>query len=317
MGNRLLVDENAGPNTPVWQAFQKRFGGQPWECVFLSQAHRGIPDVEILDKLLTADAVLLTGDRVLHALALARGHRSYTLDAEGKLTSRPLPGVRPPAQTPKSVYAELQEDYRGAPRSCLSRSLKRGLTESQLKGYRTARRRIRSHFGSAAAIAQASFTIGATPTPSGVLCGFVLRLAGNSGVKGLKATEGYCTGAAGEADEADEACPVLFAARELYLLQLERVRTELFVIPPRSLELTRRLLAPGPPPEAPLHAALQRLLGDLAAVSVSPCVKGFFHDGMTSKLDALARGRTNEVVRLDFGRVARSVLEASGSAQPA
>ena len=78
MGNRLLVDENAGPNTPVWKAFQRRFGGRAWECVFLSQAHPGIPDVEILDKLLTADAVLLSGDRVLHAPALARGHRSLS-----------------------------------------------------------------------------------------------------------------------------------------------------------------------------------------------------------------------------------------------
>jgi hypothetical protein len=313
MGNRLLVDENAGPNTPVWQAFQKRFGARAWECVFLSQAHPGIPDVEILDKLLTADAVLLTGDRVLHAFALARGHRSYTLDPHGNLTSRPLPGVRPPVNTPKSVYAELQEEYRGPPRSGLSSSLKRDLTESRLKGYRTARRRMRSHFGSAAAITQVSVTIGATPAPSGLLCGFVIRLAGKSGVKGLKATEGYRTGTAGEADEA---CPVLYALRELYLLQLERVRTELFVIPPRSLELTRRLLAAGPPPAVLLHTALQRLLGELATVSASPCVKGFFHDEMRNKLHALARRPTNEVVRLDFERVARSVLEAGGSTQP-
>ncbi len=313
MGNRLIVDENAGPNTPVWEAFQRKFGGQVWECVFLAQAHAGIPDVEILDKLLTADTVLLTGDRVLHMRALAQGCHSYTLDPHGNLTSQPLPGVRPPHRPPMSVYGELQEDYRGAPRSDLSAGLRRGLTDAQLKRYRTARRRIRSHFGAAAAIAQVSVTIGATLTPSGLLCGFAFRLAGNSGVKGLKATEGYCTGVGGEVDAA---CPVLCALRELYLLELEPVRTELFVIPPRSLDLSRTLLAGGSSTAGPLPAALQRLLGGLAAVSVHPCMKGPFHDGMSSKLAALTRGPTNEVVRFDFARLAQAVREVSSPTRP-
>ena len=43
------------------------------EFVFLAVEHPGIPDAEILDKLLDAGSVLLTGDRVLHNLALGRG----------------------------------------------------------------------------------------------------------------------------------------------------------------------------------------------------------------------------------------------------
>jgi hypothetical protein len=45
-------------------------------------------------------------------------------------------------------------------------------------------------------------------------------------------------------------------------------------------------------------------------------VKGFFHDGMRSKLHTRARGPTNEVVHIDFVRVARSVLDAADSTQP-
>jgi hypothetical protein len=40
--------------------------------VFLAVEHPGIPDAEILDKLLDPHSVLLTGDRVLHNLALGR-----------------------------------------------------------------------------------------------------------------------------------------------------------------------------------------------------------------------------------------------------
>lgn len=65
----------------------RRFGGEQYEYVFLGQAHRGIPDVEILDKLLRPGIILLTGDCVLHARALERGCRSYTLNDCGQLTT--------------------------------------------------------------------------------------------------------------------------------------------------------------------------------------------------------------------------------------
>ncbi|MDA1052495.1 MAG: hypothetical protein O3C40_18720 [Planctomycetota bacterium] len=47
--------------------------------VFLSESHPGIPDVEILDKLLHPGTVLLTGDCVLHERAIQQGIRSHTL----------------------------------------------------------------------------------------------------------------------------------------------------------------------------------------------------------------------------------------------
>lgn len=113
--------------------------------------------------------------------------------------------------------------------------LKRGLTEKQFKRYRTARRRIRSHFGSEAAISQVSVTVGSKLSERGLLCGFVLSVAGNSGVKGLRASEGYCRPAKGVTDTA---CSIIHVLRDQYLLQLEQVRTELFVISPSELEFT-------------------------------------------------------------------------------
>ncbi|MFV1980818.1 MAG: hypothetical protein ACC655_06670, partial [Rhodothermia bacterium] len=59
---RVIVDENAGPGTAVWEQFQRAFGGEQCEYVFLAKTHCGIPDVEILDKLLRPGTVLVTGD---------------------------------------------------------------------------------------------------------------------------------------------------------------------------------------------------------------------------------------------------------------
>ena len=50
--SRLIVDENAGPGTPVWEQYHRAVGDGPVEYVFLKETHLGIPDVEILDKLL-------------------------------------------------------------------------------------------------------------------------------------------------------------------------------------------------------------------------------------------------------------------------
>ena len=42
--------------------------------------------------------------------------------------------------------------------------------------------------------------------------------------------------------DGSSAISVIHALRDLYLLHLEQVRTEVFVIPPESLELSHRLL---------------------------------------------------------------------------
>jgi hypothetical protein len=301
---RVIVDEGAGSGSKVWEEFCRLpiLGGGA-ECLFLKDAHPGIPDVEILDKLLGPNTILVTADRVLHMRALERGIRSYTINEQGQITRRRLPGVQTSA-LPSSVYCELQSDYRHHSTGDLSGRLKMGLSEKQFKRYRTARRRINSHFGAAAAISQASLTVGAKPTKQGLLCGFALRLAGNSGVRGLQASEGYCR----PADAlSDPACAVIHALRDQYLLHLEQVRTELFITSPLALDLCRDLLAEVTP-AAPLHQVLQELLKGLGPLTLHPCTKGFFFDWMSNKLNRLARGSSNEVITVDFAAITENVL---------
>ena len=306
MAKRVIVDENVGRTTALWREFQRVLGGQPWEYVFLSEAHPGIPDVEILDKLLRHSTVLLTGDCVLHERAIQQGIRSYTLNQQGQLTRQRQPGVVVSRPLPQSVHADLQHDYRHQPGHEITGRLKSGLTEKQVKRNRTARRRIRSHFGSSLAISQVAVTVGSKTTPQGVLCGFVFQVSGNPGQKGLRASEGYCLPAAGHTDAA---CPVIHAMRDLYLLQLEQISTEVFVIPPESLELSRRLLDP----EAveineSLAGSLSCLLQAASRLTLHPCVKGRFFDSMQRKLKQLDRTGSNEVTRVDFAQLAGRLL---------
>ena len=312
MAKRVIVDENVGRKTALWQEFQRVLGDQPWAYVFLSEAHPGIPDVEILDKVLQPGTVLLTGDFVLHERAIQQGFRSYTLDQQGQLTRQRQSRVTISTSLAQSVYTDLKDDYRHKADHEITDRLKSGLTEKQLKRYRVARRRIRSHFGSAGAISQVAVTVGSRTTRRGFLCGFVFQVAGNSGQKGLRASEGYCLPMSGDANAA---CPMIHALRDLYLLQLEKVRTEVFVIPAESLELSRRLLdsEAGETTES-LVGSLNRLLQAVSCLTLHPCVKGRFFDSMQRKLEQLDRTGSNEVTRVDFAQLAGRLLmdEAEG-----
>jgi hypothetical protein len=66
MARRVIVDENAGPGTEIWEQAQQVFADQQWDYVYLAKSHRGIPDVEILDKLLRPGAVLLAAPISTH-----------------------------------------------------------------------------------------------------------------------------------------------------------------------------------------------------------------------------------------------------------
>jgi hypothetical protein len=88
MDYRVIVDENAGPGSTLWQQFLAALNVPLADCLFLKDVHPGIPDVEILDKLLTAGIVLVTADRVLHMQAIEKGNRSYTLNERGQLTRK-------------------------------------------------------------------------------------------------------------------------------------------------------------------------------------------------------------------------------------
>jgi len=303
----LIVDEGVSSNSPIWKEFQKAHKGQEWHFTHLREAHPGIPDVEILDKLLVdSNTALLTSVRVLHMQALARGYRSFTLTEIGYLTHEALPGVHLPARPPQSVLQRLEPAYMHRSVTTIPSLLKRSLTERQLKRYRTARRRIRSYFGSAAAISKVSITIGMNPAASQGLCGFFMHIEGTSGVKGLHATEGYFHGPKGDLYGA---ASVVYALHELYLLQLEGKSTNLFIMEPAAYELSTKLVTISSKPGMNLHGVLQILLQNVTRVNLQLCRKGRCHDRMICKFDSLIQSVSNEVVVVNFDKIIENLSD--------
>jgi hypothetical protein len=302
---RVLVDEGVGAGDAIWSQTKRYFSEHSAALCFIAQDHPGIPDVEILDKLLDKNTILITHDCVLHNRACSLGYTSLTLSTRGKITHSPLPGVKLPAKQPPSVLKELQHDYVYDP-PILTHKLNRGLSEKGLKNHRRRRRRIRSYFGSAQNITAASVTIGSLMGRKGFISGYVLNLAG-SGVKGLRASEGYCIAKKGEATPA--LC-MIHALSVLYYLQLENVRMEAFIIPTDSLSLTQTLaVAENMQQGSPYEECLSQLLAGLHQITLQPCTKGRFHDGMVSKLHQLDTSQTNELNPLDFETLSRHVRE--------
>ena len=275
------------------------------EFLWLAQAHRGIPDVE-LRRLLGLETILLTTDRVLHNQVCELGFHSYTLDEHGNLRRRELPGVRAPKQISVPRQGELKSDYVHPPYP-LAQALKHGMTEKAFKHYKTRRRRIRSYFGSAHNIASVALTVGATNTAKGSLSGYFLRLAGKAGIKLLQATEGYSVSSA---RAEDPACCIIHALRELYLLQLESIPAQIYIIPPASLALCESLMKlEDGCPTTEAGKCLQRLLKGTATAGILPCVKGHLFERMQRKLQQLTSARTNEVVTVEWASVISAINE--------
>ncbi len=301
----VIVDEGVGTGDAIWSQTKRYFSADSASFCFISQDHPGIPDVEILDKLLGKSTILITHDCVLHNLACRYGYTSLTLSKRGKITHSPLPGVTLRTKQPPSVMKELQHDYVYDP-PILAHKLNRGLSEKALKNHRRRRRRIRSYFGSAQNITAASLTIGSRMGRRGFISGYELNLAG-SGVKGLRASEGYCLT---KQSEATPSLCVIHALAVLYHLQLDNVRTEAFIIPADSLALTQALAAETDTRSLPPYeACLNELLSGIRRLTLQPCAKGRFHDGMMNKLRQLDTSKTNELNSLDLEALCRHVSE--------
>jgi hypothetical protein len=305
---KVVVDECVGPESHLLEQFRAWLDGRPAKFLYLAEEYPGIPDVEILDKLLGSGVVLITNDCVLHNRVCASHRRSFTLNEQGQLTRRRLKGVmESKRRTAPSVSKHLEDSYLSPPHE-IARRLMLDLPEKRLKGLRTARRRIRSYFGSQANIARVALTIDANQSRDRILCGFALRVAGHAGVKGLAASEGYCAVPANT--YIDDHC-VTHGLRAVFCLHLDQVPLDIFLIPNAALDLCNSLQTTPAPDSGHVGGTLEVLLTSLREVQVLPCVKGRFHDAMKQKLRQLAATNSNEVRSLDFGEIDRRVVGAN------
>ena len=108
---RVVVDEGVGPNSELIAQFRAHLGERHVGFVFLAREHPGIPDIEILDKLLDRRSVLVTQDRVLDNLATGRGFRSIIKISGSGLTDHRLANVAALDRHLPVAHATLRDSY--------------------------------------------------------------------------------------------------------------------------------------------------------------------------------------------------------------
>jgi len=297
---RIVVDECLGTASPLLAQLIQQIGNQPIEIVYLAVRHPGVPDIEILNKVLDGRTALLTRDRVLHNEAIGRGLRSFIPGPTGSLSDRRVPGVprktrlQPVPSGGLRCYLPKPDTEAQAIASCVAGFL----SEQQLKKFRTKRRRIRAHFGSIDNIAATAITIGQMRTGSGVVGGFQLKVDARHGVSCLSpASESYFLDCSPHQEPLN--C-VVWALAQLFVLQLQSLPVTLFVCDAAVVRQCVDLVSGRPVGNSPTAQATDRLLRAICEARVQACVKGRFFDRMTVKLHQLALGESNELVPINM-----------------
>jgi len=301
---RVVVDEGVGPDSELVRQFRDRLGEQQVAFVFLASEHPGIPDIEILDKMLDARSVLLTQDRVLHNLAIGRGFRSMIKTSGSGLTDRRLAHV--PALdrhlpvdrgTLRDSYVQQSNPEAQAITGCLSGFL----SAHQLKQFRTKRRRIRAHFGSSDNILTTALTIGQRRTTRGIVGGYMLKVDARHGVKSLfPASESYFL----DSDRNEPLHATCWALAHLFQLQLQNYPLTLYHLESAALARCAVLIANRGAAISVVERMAARLLTAVFQPNPVKCTKGRFFDRVNDKLSQLAKFGTNELVPLDVRAMA-------------
>ncbi len=302
---RIVVDECLGPDSPLLSKLKGQQGDHPVALEFLAARHPGIPDVEILDKLLDGRTALLTFDRVLHTTTIDRGFRSFAPLPDGRLTCRKLPDVATRDTSLPAARGGLRDSYaheRTPVAQAIFGCLVGFLSEHQLKQFRTKRRRIRAHFGSLDNIAATALTIGQRRTPRGIVGGYTLKVDARHGAKSLlPASEGYFLDPAGEGEPVHA---LIWALSHVLFLQLEQRPLTLFLCDSDVAETCAALIAGHNAKHNLVERMAIRLLGTVSKPQPQACVKGRFFDRMQAKLEQLTIHDSNELVRIDLQAMA-------------
>jgi len=243
---------------------------------------------------------------VLHNLAIGRGFRSFVHTPESGLTDRRLAHIAAPDRH-LPVAGALRSSYKHQPdqeAKTITACLAGFLSVHQQKQFRTKRRRIRAHFGSADNILAAALTIGQRRTAQGVIGGYLLKVDARQGVKTLyPASESYFLDRAGN-EPLQATC---WALVHLFQLQLQSYPLTLYHIDRAALARCTALIDDRDAAATAVERMVARLLAALSRPKAAECTKDRFFDRASDKLSQLARFATNELVSVDPQAVADDV----------
>lgn len=296
---KIIIDEGISASSPTFKSFLQWLGNQTAEFLFLSKEHPGIPDIEIIDKLLPKYHNLLTKDRVLHNRAIAKGFKSFILDENGNLITKSLKNIRQKESAP-SVRKEIASSYLLEPSEMVCKLTSRlcsTFSQKYIEKLRTKRRRIRSHFGDVANIASIDITIASKKTPKGVLGGYLLKINAKQALKALmNASEGYCL----DASFGHSLSPIFYALSHIFCLHLTHIPITIYILSTENFDMCLKLKTSAEIPDHPIEHSVKLMLQHLTNVDILPCLKGPFFNRMEAKIDQLQHTKTNEIVTADF-----------------
>lgn len=309
---QIIIDEGISESSVTFKCFLEWLGTRTGNLLFLSKEHPGIPDIEIIDKLLPKYQNLLTQDRVLHNRAIAKGFKSFILDKNGGLTTKPLKDIKLKKLYLPSVRKEIQANYLQKPSDevCqLTSRLTSMFTQKCVEKIRTKRRRICSYFGDVANIASIDFTIASEKISKAVIGGYFLKINARQSLKALiNASEGYCL----DQTYGHILSPVFYALSYLYCLHLSHVPVTLYITSPQVLEMCQNFKTTTLVDD-PVEQSVKLLLSYLNHVELMPCVKGPFFDRIQAKLNLMKHRKTNELMTLDFQAMTEIFLKPAFS----
>jgi len=288
---RIVVDEAISTaQFTRFEAFAGEKGIDTSDCIFIKDAHPGMPDSQILQHYLDETTILLTTDRPFHNTVLAKGLHSYYID-QHKITKKPLPGIRPkPDVDPTKSDLILKESYRQP--SVEIRPLLLPASPRKLKKLQVKRRRIRNHFGGQDHLDQVAVTVSWRMLGDQTLLGIRVRISSNVGLKALDASESYLV----ERVDPDRRglVAVCHALVLLIQLMLYSVKTLVYY---DTRNIDNPLAQATGEAGDPYRAFFDTLFECFEDLEFIPAPKGKYVEKLRRKLDQLARdGKTNEIV---------------------
>jgi hypothetical protein len=221
------------------------------------------------------------------------------------LTSRKLHEIATRDKSLPAARGGLRDSYmheRTRDAQVIAGTLAGSLSEYQLKQFRSKRRRIRAHFGSADNIAAIALTIAQRRTPRGTIGGYVLKVDARQGVKSLSpASEGYFLDPAGGREPLQA---LVWALAHVLMLQLEQRLLTLFLCDSDVAGTCATLIAGRNTGRNSIERMAVRLLATAKEPQAQACIKGRFFDRMQAKLDQLTSHASNELVPIDLQAMA-------------
>jgi hypothetical protein len=288
---KIIVDESISENqSPNIEIFLTRKRINFSNLYLIAKENEGIPDYQIIHFLLDKSTILFTSDRPFHNTVLSKGYTSYYFNGDN-FSPKKLNGIKTiklPLQIKKDLH--LKDSYH-EPKTEI-RSLVLPKSAKVLKKLRTKRRRIKSHFGGTENMEQVAITVSFKPSESSMIIGIKVRIASNSGIKAIDASENYIT----EKIEHENRQIVALNYSMILAIQLmlNNVKTTIF-FDTQNIDDPQRYLTGEASNQ--YQFMFKKLIKGFKQIIFTPSSKGPFIEKLRRKLVDLSKSNSNEIVR--------------------